>query len=115
MVATVAEYIEGFEGLTRERLEELRELVLRILPDAVEGVAYGIAGFKVGGKPVVYLGGFAKHVSVYPITQLPPALDAAVAPYRSGKGTAKFPNTEPLPRDLIEDLVRFMADRAAGA
>jgi len=113
MVATVAEYIDGFEGLTRERLEELREIVLGVVPDAVEGMAYGIAGFKVAGRPVVYLGGFTKHVSVYPITELPPALDKAVAQYRTGKGTAKFANTEPLPRDLIEDLVRFLANRAA--
>ena len=61
MVSTVAEYIEGFDGLTRERLDELRRLVLDILPDAVEGVSYGVAGFKVQGRPVVYLGGFAKH------------------------------------------------------
>ena len=113
MASTVAEYIEGFEGLTRERLEELREILLGVVPDAVEGIAYGVAGFKVNGKPVVYLGGFTKHVSVYPITELPAALDKAVAAYRTGKGTAKFPNTEPLPRDLIEDLVRFLANRAA--
>jgi len=115
MVATVAEYIDGFEGLTRERLEELREMVLAMLPDAVEGVAYGIAGYKLAGKPVVYLGGFAAHVGVYPITDLPPELEAQVAPYRSGMGTARFANAEPLPRDLIEDLIRFLANRAAGS
>jgi uncharacterized protein YdhG (YjbR/CyaY superfamily) len=113
MAATVAEYIEGFEGLTRERLEELRELVLSVVPDAVEGISYGIAGFKLNGRPVVYLGGFIAHVGVYPITDLPPNLEESVAPYRSGKGTARFPNTDPLPRDLIEDLVRFLANRAA--
>ena len=113
MASSNAEYIEGFEGVTRERLEELREIVLGVVPDAVEGIAYGVAGFKVAGRPVVYLGGFTKHVSVYPITELSPALERAVTPYRSGKGTAKFPNTEPLPRDLIEDLVRFLANRAA--
>ena len=112
MVSTVAEYIESFEGLTRERLDELRRLVLDILPDAVEGISYGVAGFKVQGKPVVYLGGFIKHVSVYPVTNLPPDLDAEVAQYRSGKGTARFFNTEPLPRHLIERLVRQLADRA---
>jgi len=112
MANTVSEYIEGFDGLTRERLEDLRELVLKILPDAVEGVAYGIAGYKVNGKPVVYLGGFKAHVGVYPITELPDQLEVQVAPYRSGKGTAKFPNTDPLPRDLIEELVRHLANRA---
>jgi uncharacterized protein YdhG (YjbR/CyaY superfamily) len=113
MTGSVADYIDGFEGITRERLEELREIVLDVVPDAVEGIAYGVAGFKVNGRPVVYLGGFTKHVSVYPITELPAALDKSVAPYRSGKGTAKFSNTEPLPRDLVEDLVRFLANRAA--
>jgi len=113
MAATVAEYIAGFEGLTRERLEDLRELVLEILPDAVEGVSYGIAGYKVNGKPVVYLGGFTSHMGLYPVTALPEDLEKQVAPYRSGKGTARFANTEPLPRDLIADLVRFLANRAA--
>ena len=113
MAATVAEYIEGFDGLTRERLDELRRLILDILPDAVEGISYGVAGFKVQGRPVVYLGGFKKHVSIYPITELPAELDAEVAPYRTGKGTAKFANTEPLPRHLIERLVRQLADRAS--
>ncbi len=112
MPVTVAEYIESFDGLTRERLDELRRLVLDILPDAVEGVSYGVAGFKVQGKPVVYLGGFTKHVSVYPITDLPAELDALVAPYRTGKGTARFSNTEPLPRDVIERIVRALANRA---
>ncbi len=115
MVSTVAEYIENFDGLTRERLDELRRLVLDILPDAVEGISYGIAEFRVQGKPVVYLGGFTKHVSVFPITDLPAKLDAEVAQFRSGKGTARFSNTEPLPRDLIERLVRYLADRGAGA
>ena len=110
--ATAAEYIESFEGLTRERLEQVRLLILGLLPDAVEGMAYGIIGFKVGGRPAVYLGGFTKHVSVFPITDLPEHLEAAVAPYRTGKGTAKFANTEPLPRELMEDLVRYLADRA---
>jgi len=113
MTATVADYIAQFDGLTRERLEELRELVLAVVPDAVEGIAYGIVGFRVNGRPVAYIGGFANHVSLYPITELPAALDAAVAPYRSGKGTAKFANTEPLPRGLIKDIVRHLANRTA--
>jgi len=113
MTSAVADYIARFDGITRERLEEVRELVLGMLPGATEGIAYGIIGFRVNGRPVAYIGGFTHHVSVYPITNLPPALDAAVAPYRSGKGTAKFANTEPLPRDLIEDLVRHLADRTA--
>jgi len=110
--ATAAEYIENFEGLTRERLEAVRLLILALLPAAVESISYGIIGFKVEGKPVVYLGGFTRHISVYPITELSDHLETAVAPYRTGKGTAKFANTEPLPRELIEDLVRHLADRA---
>ena len=110
--ATAAEYIESFEGLTRERLEQVRLLILGLLPDAVESISYGVVGYKVGGRPVAYFGGFTKHVSLYPVTDLPEHLETAVAPYRSGKGTAKFANTEPLPRELIEDLVRFLADRA---
>ena len=106
MVSTVAEYIEGFDGLTRERLDELRRLVLDILPDAVEGISHGVAGFKVQGRPVVYLGGFREHVGVYPITELPAELDAEVAPYRDGQGDCEV---------LQHGAVASAPDRAARA
>lgn len=110
-VATVAEYVDSFDGLTRERLDEMRDLVLDTVPDATEGISYAIPAYRVAGKTFAYFAGWSAFVSLYPITDLPPSLESAVAPYRAGKGTARFVHTEPLPRDLIERLVRHMADR----
>ena len=109
--ATVAEYVESFDGLTRERLAEMRDLVLETVPDATEGISYAIPAYRVAGKTFAFFAGWSAFVSLYPITDLPPSLESAVAPYRAGKGTARFVHTEPLPRDLIERLVRHMADR----
>jgi len=113
--ATVAEYVESFDGLTRERLDEIRDLVLDAVPDATEGISYAIPAYRLAGKTFAYFAGWSAFVSLYPITDLPASLESAVAPYRAGKGTARFVHTEPLPRDLIERLVRHMADtRLAG-
>jgi uncharacterized protein YdhG (YjbR/CyaY superfamily) len=74
-----------------------------------ESISYGIPTFSVGGRPVVYLGGWKKHISIYPIPDLDKTLEPQVAPYLSGRGTAKFQLGKPLPHELITVLVERLA------
>lgn len=55
-------YIASFSGETRRRLEQLRELIQEYSPDVVEALSYGLVGYKRNGKPLVYFGGFEKHI-----------------------------------------------------
>lgn len=110
VASSVGEYIDNFDGLTRERLDEMRDIVVKTVPDAVEGISYAIPGYRVNGKYFAYFAGWDKFVSLYPITNLPESLNDEIAPFRAGKGTARFPHTEPLPRHLIERIVRHLAD-----
>lgn len=110
-VATVSDYVDTFDGLTRERLDELRDLIVATVPDAVEGISHSIPAYRLAGRTFAFFAGWSEFVSLYPIADLPPSLASAMAPYQVGKATARFSNTEPLPRDLIERLVRHMADR----
>ncbi|MFB7878388.1 hypothetical protein ACFC06_24345 [Nocardia sp. NPDC056064] len=50
-------------------------------------------------------------MSLYPVPEGDAEFDRAVAPYVSGRGTVKFPLGEPIPYDLIAQIVVRLAGR----
>lgn len=103
---TVDEYISQFSGDTKIRLTTLRRLVMHEAPEAEEGIMYGLVGYKLHKKPLVYFGGFDHHIGFYATPNGHEAFAADLAPYKQGKGSVQFPLDEPLPLQLIERMVR---------
>ena len=106
---SVDDYISSFPAEVQTILQAARETIHAAAPDLHESISYGIPTFSVGGRPVVYLGGWKKHISIYPIPELDETLEPQVAPYLSGRGTAKFQLGKPLPHELITVLVERLA------
>ncbi len=104
------EYIANFSGNAREKLETLRKLIKELVPDAKEKISYGIPTFTLDGKYFIYIGGYAKHVSIYPIPPIDDGFKKELNPYIAGKGTVRFALDKPLPLDLIRRLVRFAVE-----
>ncbi|HWA20153.1 MAG TPA: DUF1801 domain-containing protein [Devosia sp.] len=107
--ATVASYIAGFPPDIAFILERLRETVLKAAPDAVEEIKYDMPLFRLPGGYIFYLGAWKKHVGLYPIYPQEPALEAEIAPLRSGKDTVKLIYARPIPYPLISRLVKARA------
>ena len=63
------------------------------------------------GKILVWFGVFQKHISVFPKASAIDAFKKRLAPYKTSKGTVQFPIDEPLPLDLIADIVRFVVEK----
>ena len=61
----------------------------------------------------MYFAGWRSHISVYPIPETDEALDKKLAPYRSGKGTLKFPLDKSIPYKLIERVAALHAKQRA--
>lgn len=108
--ASVDEYIARFQSEVQENLERLRAIVRELAPDAVEELAYGLPGYKLNGKPLVYFGGYAKHIGLYATPSGHDAFKDDLAKYKQGKGSVQFPLKDPLPFPLIERIVRFRVD-----
>ncbi|WP_432877947.1 iron chaperone [Kribbella sp. CA-245084] len=112
MAETVDGYIASFPPDVREILERVRRTVHAVVPEAGEKISYQIPTITLDGKPLIYFSGWKAHVAVYPIPPLDDDLAAAIEPYRSGKGTLKFPLSKPIPYDLITRLTEaFVAAR----
>ena len=107
---SIDEYIAGFPSPTQEVLQELRALIRAAAPDATETISYAIPTFDLGGRHLVHVAGYEKHIGFYPVPSGIEAFKEELKPYRSGKGSAQFPLGQPLPTDLIRRIVEFRVE-----
>ncbi|MEV0298690.1 DUF1801 domain-containing protein [Nocardia sp. NPDC050710] len=110
--ATIDAYIAGFPENVRTVLDDIRRTLHRTLPDAEEVISYDIPTLKLNGRNVVHFAGWKEHVSLYPIPDGDETFEAAIEPYRAGKGTLKFRLGKPVPYDLIAQVATRLAARA---
>jgi uncharacterized protein YdhG (YjbR/CyaY superfamily) len=100
-------YFASLPPAVRTRMKAIRDMVRAITPDAVEVFSYGIPGFRLDGKPLVWYAAFKHHTSLYPMTaSIRKAHAAALKGYKMSTGTVQFPLDEPLPTALVERLVK---------
>jgi uncharacterized protein YdhG (YjbR/CyaY superfamily) len=111
-VATIDEYLAGLPDEVRSRMQTLRALVHRVVPDAEERIAYAMPTFAVDGRSVVHLAAWKKHIALYPVPELPDELAAEVAPWRGAKDAMHLPHSRELPLTLVEQVLRALAARA---
>ena len=106
---TVDEYLAQLPDRTRVVVEQLRAVVREVIPDAVETISYGIPTFDIAGRHVVHIGGFERHVGLYPTPSGMEEFAAELAPYVRGKGSVRFALDEPLPVDLVRRIATYRA------
>jgi uncharacterized protein YdhG (YjbR/CyaY superfamily) len=111
MFATVDEYIGSFPQDVQFALEEVRRTIHSAVPGAGETISYQIPTITVNGRYLVYFAGWKHHVSLYPLPEVDEAFAEELTPYRSGKGTVKFPLGEPIPHHIIERLVTLLGQQ----
>ena len=102
----IDDYLAGLDETKRATLETLRETILAVLPDAEQGLAYGMPAFKVGGKTVAGFAAFKNHLSYFPHSgSVLTEVGDEVSGYETSKGSLKFPIDKPLPKRLVKKLI----------
>jgi uncharacterized protein YdhG (YjbR/CyaY superfamily) len=107
--STVEDYVGGYPDEVALVLRQVRRHIAAALPDAGERISYGMPTVTLGGRPLLYYGGWKQHLGLYPVPRYEGELEEAVAPYRSTKGTLRFRYRDPVPYDLI---TRIAIERA---
>ena len=103
-VSSVEEYIAGFEGVHRERLEQIREVISSVMPEAEQKISWGMPTFKLGRYNAFNFAAFKHHVSLFPSSYAIEYFHDELRLYKVSKGTIQFQNDEPLPLELIRKL-----------
>lgn len=104
---SIDEYIAEFPPETQTALREVREVIRETAPEATESISYAIPTFDMWGKHLVHFAGYAHHIGLYPTPSGMMAFAEELAPFRHGKGSARFPLDRPIPTGLIRRIVEF--------
>ena len=108
---SVDDYIESFQGVAKNYLLELRELIHEAAPNCNELIIYNVAAFTLveGGKmeESIMIAAFKNHVGFYPHPSTMDHFWDRLGAYKKAKGTLRFPLNKPLPKELIKDMVKY--------
>jgi uncharacterized protein YdhG (YjbR/CyaY superfamily) len=115
-VSAVDDYLSGLDVATRAAFEHIRNLVMDLVPEAEQGVSYGMATLKYQQKPLLAFLAAKHHLSIFPFS--PKVVDSVreqLAGFELSKGTIRFTLAKPLPDEIVRDLVRRRMDEIVGA
>lgn len=103
---TVDEYIAVASPLVKEYLVQLRNIIKQTVPQGEEYISYDMPAYKLNGI-LIYFGGFAKHVSLFPGAEAIKTFKDELVDYKTSKGTIRFSLDKPLPITLIKKIIKY--------
>lgn len=103
---TVDAYIASFPPETQVLLEQMRQTIRDAAPDATELISYGMPGYKLRGS-LVWFAAAKNHIGFYPSTSGVQYFLEKYGHLKSSKGAIQLPLDQPLPLDMVADIVRM--------
>lgn len=101
----VDEYIASAPKEVRDKLRELRGVIIAAAPNAQEKISYGMPYYGYKGR-LVYFAHAKKHIGLYIPTPIIEEHKSELKGYETAKATVRFPHTEELPAALIKKLIK---------
>lgn len=103
---TIDDYIANFPAEVQAILQKIRLLIRQAAPDAEEAIKYQIPTFALKGN-LVHFAAFKQHIGFYPTPTGIEAFKQELSGYEGAKGSVQFPLDQPIPYDLINNIVKF--------
>lgn len=113
--ADIDQYIAQFPEETRAILEKIRAIIRLEAPTAGEAIRYSIPTFRQDGRNLVHFAAFKDHIGFFPTPSGIEKFARELSQYKMSKGTVQFPRGQPVPYDLIAEIVRFRVGEVAKA
>ena len=104
---SIEAYIASFPPDIQALLEQVRQTIQQAAPEATEAVKYAMPTFVLNGKNLVHFAAFKNHIVFYVTPSGHEEFKEALPRYKSGKGSVQFPIEEPMPLELIAQIVAF--------
>lgn len=99
-------YIARFDVSIQEKLKKLRQVIQENAPDAIEKMSYQMPTFYLNGN-LVHFAVMKNHIGFYPTPSGIAAFEEKLGAYKHSKGAVQFPMDQPIPYDLVAEMVQF--------
>jgi uncharacterized protein YdhG (YjbR/CyaY superfamily) len=104
--SNIDEYIAAFPKNVQAILQKIRSIIRKAAPDAQEAMKYAIPTFTLNGN-LVHFAAFENHIGFYPTPSGIEKFKQQLSVYQGAKGSVQFPLDQPIPYDLIRQIVEF--------
>lgn len=101
---TTADYLSQLPPDQRRALTTLRKQIIAAAPEVQEYIGYGLPGFKLHGRPLLYIGAAKNHCAIYG-ARAEGALAKKLAAFKQSKGTIQFTPANPIPPAVVKAIV----------
>jgi uncharacterized protein YdhG (YjbR/CyaY superfamily) len=109
--ANVDDYLSSAPSNARDKLAQLRKIVKASIPNAEEGMGYGMPLYKSCGARIAFAP-FTKHLSLFGVASVVKERRRELREYgQTEKGTIHFPLDKPLPVKLIVSLLKARMEK----
>lgn len=105
---TIDEYHNAFPADLQEKMQSIRAVIHKVVPEVEEVISYQIPCFKYKGY-LIYYSAYAKHISLsYPFSEaLLQTFETELSKFKVSKSAIQLPNDSALPLDFIKRIVAF--------
>ena len=117
-MGTIDELLATLDPDDRASMERIYAVARDEVPEAEQGLGYGMPALVYRGKPLVSVMRAKKHIGIYPFS---PAAVSAVAGSLEGhpgvsvdKGTIRYQPEHPLPDDVVRAMVIARKEQIEG-
>ena len=109
----VDEYLANLDEPKRTTLKALRQTIRSIVPEAEEGISYGMPAYRLRGKVIAGFAAFKNHLSYLPHSgSVFTVLEDELSSYSKSSGALRFDIDTPLPREVVEKLIAVRISQA---
>ncbi|MGC3954142.1 MAG: DUF1801 domain-containing protein [Propionicimonas sp.] len=105
-MSELSDYLADLPEPQRSVITGIYRRVRELVPEAEDGVGYGMPALRYRGKPLLSVMNAKGHIGLYPFS--PAALDTVrdeLAGYALAKGTVRFSAAQPLPMAALDRLI----------
>ena len=103
---TIDEYIADFPNIHQEKMFQLKAIIRSVAPQTTETIAYNMPAFKQN-RIVAYFAANKNHIGFYPTASGIRNFELKFGNLKYSKGAVHFPLYQPLPKELIVEIVKF--------
>ena len=107
----IDQYIASFSAEQQIVLNKMRAMVHEAAPLASEKISWAMPTFYFQGN-IAHFAMNKAHIGLYPGPAAVEHFQEQLKPYKHSKGSIQFPLTKELPKELIQEIVRFNYNRS---
>ena len=102
----VDEYIEAQDETLRPKLQEIRSIIQKALPEAKECISWSMPTYRKD-RNIIHFAASKKHLGLYPGGEATTVFSDELSDYDVSKGTIRFPYDKKLPAKLITRIAKW--------